>query len=183
MEKNQFRKYIHIVEARDKAYRIDLPYGKDELDPVMSKDTLDLHYGKLHKNYVDKALDGIDYEWNIAGVELHNLFFAQFRAPNTPNKPTDASQLLIKEKWNDYNDFQEIFTEQALNIKGSGWCYLSTKGDIKIIQNHKSTKGVALILDMWEHAWALDYGADKEKYVKKFWKIVDWNVINTRIET
>ena len=84
---SDFRRYIHILEAHDKAYRIDLPYGRDDLDPAMSKETLDLHYGTLHKNYVDKALDGIDYEWNIAGAELHNKFFEQLRAPNTPNKP------------------------------------------------------------------------------------------------
>lgn len=180
---SDFRKYIHILEAHDKAYRIDLPYGREDLAPSMSKETLDLHYGTLHKNYVEKALDGIDYEWNIAGAELHNKFFEQLRAPSTPNKPTGASLALIEENWGDQNDFRRAFTESASSIKGAGWCYLSTKGEIKTIQNHKSTKGIALILDMWEHAFVLDYGSDKQKYINNFWRIVDWNVVNTRIET
>ena len=180
---SDFRKYIQILEAHDKAYRIDLPYGRGDLAPAMSKNTLDLHYGILHKNYVDKALDGIDYEWNIAGADLHNKFFEQFRAPSTPSKLTGASQNLIEEKWGDKNDFQRAFEEQALNVKGSGWCYLSTKGEIKTIQNHKSTKGIALIIDMWEHAYVLDYGSKKKDYLKNFWKIVNWEVVNTRIET
>lgn len=179
---SEFRRYINILEAHDKAFRVDLPYNRGDLAPVMSKATLDLHYGKLHKNYVDKALDGLDYEWNIAGAELHNLLFAQFRAPHTSNKPTGASLLLLEEKWETYEDFQQAFEDAALGIQGSGWCYLSTNGEIKTIPNHKSTKGIVLIADMWEHAYILDYGSDKKKYIENFWKIVDWNIVNARMD-
>lgn len=181
--KTDFRRYIHILEAHDRAYRIDLPYDKTELSPSMSKETIDLHYGTLHKNYVDKALDGIDYEWNIAGAQLHNKFFEQFRTYYTPNKPSGASRILIEENWSDYDDFRAAFTESALGIKGSGWCYLSTNGEIKIIPNHKATKNIALIVDMWEHAYVLDYGSQKEKYLNNFWRIINWDVVSTRIET
>ena len=181
--KIDFRRYIHILEAHDKAYRIDLAYKRNDLEPVMSKETLDLHYGILHKNYVDKALDGINYDFNLAGVELHNLYFAQFRIPVFNNKPHGASLNIIEGEYNNYDNFRKTFTEQALNITGSGWAYLTTKGEIKTIQNHKRTKKVGLIIDIWEHAYILDYGSDKEKYIKNFWRIIDWNIINARIET
>jgi len=181
--KTDFRQYIHILEAHEEAYRIDLPYNMDELDPVISENTLQLHYGTLHKNYVEKALAGINYEFNLAGLELHNLYFAQFRAPISSNKPHGASLNLIEGEYGNYDDFVRTFTEQALNVTGSAWVYLTTKGEIKTIQNHKRTKKVGLIIDMWEHAYILDYGSDKEKYIKGFWRIIDWNIINARIET
>ena len=180
--KTDFRQYIHILEAHEEAYRIDLPYNMDELDPVISENTLQLHYGTLHKNYVEKALAGINYEFNLAGLELHNLFFSQLRAPSANNKPHGASLNLIQGEYNDYANFCATFTEQALAITGSGWAYLTTKGEIKTIQNHKRTKKVGLIIDMWEHAYILDYGSEKDKYVKNFWRIIDWNIINARIE-
>src|SRR5690606_20504725 len=96
-------------------------------------------------------------------------------------KPNGASLLLIEDKWNDFDAFKKEFSEVALGIKGSGWCYLSKNGSIKVIPNHKSTKGIALLLDMWEHAYILDYGSDKQKYINSFWKIIDWNKINERI--
>ena len=179
----EFRQYIQILEAHDKAYRIDLPYKRNELEPVLSAATIDLHYGTLHKNYVDKALDGINYEFSLAGAELHNLYFAQFRAPSTSNRPHDASLNLIEREYGNYDNFRRTFKEQAITIAGSGWACLTTKGEIKTIQNHKSTKGIALIIDMWEHAYILDYDANKEKYVDNFWKIVDWSIVNARIET
>lgn len=178
---SDFRRYIHILEAHDKAYRVDLPYNKEDLSPVISKDALDLHYNKLHKGYVDRALDGIDFEWNIAGAELHNLLFSQFKAPQAGNKPTGSSLLLIEKHWKDFDNFKERFTDEALSIKGSGWCYLSKSGEIKTIKNHKSTAGVALIVDMWEHAYVLDYGSDKQKYIDSTWRIIDWTIINARI--
>lgn len=181
--KTDFRRYIHILEAHDKAYRIDLPYKLDELDPVLSENTLKLHYGTLHKNYVDNALNGINYEFNLAGVELHNLYFAQFKAPTSNNKAHGASLQLIEQEWGSENDFRATFKEQARNITGSGWAFLSTKGEIKTIEKHKSTKGIALILDMWEHAYILDYQSNKEKYIDNFWKIVNWEIVNARIET
>lgn len=181
--KYDFRKYIHILEAHEKAFRIDLPYNMDELEPVISKETLELHYGTLHKNYVDKALDGINYEFSLAGAELHNLYFAQFRAPISSNKAHGASLHLIEKEYGSEDDFRSTFEEQARNIKGSGWAYITTKGEIKTIQNHKRTKKVGLIIDMWEHAYILDYGSDKDKYIKNFWRIINWSIINARMET
>jgi len=68
-----------------------------------------------------------------------------------------------------------------MGIQGSGWIYIDTEGNIKTIQNHKMVDNVAMIIDWWEHAWALDYQHDKAKYLKNIWKIINWNIINERI--
>ena len=70
------------------------------------------------------------------------------------------------------------FEEEAMLIQGSGWVYLSDKGEIKIIKNHEVRNDILLLIDWWEHAWALDYQADKKSYLKNIWKIIDWRIIN-----
>ena len=72
------------------------------------------------------------------------------------------------------------FQEEALKIQGSGWIYLACDGSIKTIVNHEVRDDILLLVDWWEHAWILDYGSDKKKYLKEQWKIINWNVINTR---
>jgi Fe-Mn family superoxide dismutase len=68
-----------------------------------------------------------------------------------------------------------------MKIQGSGWIYLSTSGAIKTIKNHEVKKDTALLIDWWEHAWALDYQADKQKYLKNIWRIINWEVVNSRL--
>jgi Fe-Mn family superoxide dismutase len=99
----------------------------------------------------------------------------------TGNSPFDASGALIEKQFGNFSDFKDAFAEEALSIQGSGWCYLSTTGTIKTIQNHKSVSDVAVIVDMWEHAYYMDYGPDKKKYLANIWKIVDWQIVNARL--
>ncbi len=66
-------------------------------------------------------------------------------------------------------------------IQGSGWVYLSTKGEIKTIPNHQVRTDIALLIDWWEHAWSLDYQSDKERYLDNIWRIINWDVINERL--
>ena len=68
-----------------------------------------------------------------------------------------------------------------MGIQGSGWIYMDTSGTIKTIKDHKVVKNIALLVDWWEHAWALDYQADKAKYLTNTWKIINWDVVNDRI--
>jgi len=175
-----FRTLIEKVSAEQDVYRIKLPVEVSKLSPVLSKDAVDLHYGTLYKNYVKKSLAG-EGEFQTAGAKLHTQFFEQFKAPTTANKPTGASEILINKKFGSFEDFKTEFTDTALSIHGSGWVYLSTTGAIKTIPNHKITDNIAFILDMWEHSYLLDYGSDKEKYIKEMWKIVNWDTINTRL--
>ena len=70
-----------------------------------------------------------------------------------------------------------------MSIQGSGWVYLARNGSIKTIVNHQIKEDILLLVDWWEHAWALDYQADKQKYLENQWKIIDWGKINTVLET
>ena len=166
-----------IEEAKAHYIQSKLPYGLTDLVPVMSKNTLDYHYGKLYKGYVDKANKGEGGNFQIAGAFLHSLYFPQFKAPAGANKPTGTSKELIS----DFDKFKEELTKAAMGIQGSGWVYMDTSGTIKTIKNHKVVKNIALLIDWWEHAWALDYQADKEKYLINTWKIINWDVVNDRI--
>ena len=68
-----------------------------------------------------------------------------------------------------------------MKIQGSGWIYLAKNGQIKTIKNHAIRSDIILLIDWWEHSWALDYQADKKKYLTNTWKIVDWEKINRRL--
>jgi Fe-Mn family superoxide dismutase len=69
-----------------------------------------------------------------------------------------------------------------MKIQGSGWVYLSTDGKIKTIVNHEIKNDILILVDWWEHAWALDYQSHKEKYLENIWKIMDWDRINVKME-
>jgi len=167
-----------IEEAKAHYTQAKLPYNKQDLVPVMSKDTLDYHYGKLYKGYVDKANKGEGGDFQIAGAFLHSLYFPQFKKPSGNNKPTGVCAELIK----DFDKFKDDFTKTAMGIQGSGWIYMDTSGTIKTIKDHKVVKNIALLVDWWEHAWALDYQSDKSKYLSNTWKIINWDVVNDRIK-
>jgi Fe-Mn family superoxide dismutase len=68
-----------------------------------------------------------------------------------------------------------------MGIQGSGWVYLSKNGQIKTITNHAIKHDIILLIDWWEHSWALDYQADKQKYLNNIWRIINWSVINDRL--
>jgi Fe-Mn family superoxide dismutase len=177
---NSFRTLIEKVAAETEVYKIKLPVPMNQLTDVFSKETMELHYGTLYGNYVKKALAG-EGEFQVAGAKLHTLFFEQFQEAVSTNNPTGAIKILIDDKFGSYQDFKNAFTEEANTIHGSGWCYLSTNGKIKTIPNHKILSDVVVLIDMWEHSFIIDYGADKERYLKDVWKIIDWDIINERL--
>ena len=171
-----------LLEEKAKYTQITLPYGRTDLKPVMSKDTLDYHY-KLYKGYVDKANRSKGGDFQIAGAFLHSLYFAQFKKPSSSNKPTDSALELINSKHGTFDKFQTKFEETAMAIEGSGWVYMDTSGNIKTIHHHKKINNIALVVDWWEHSWALDYKADKASYIMNTWRIINWGVINDRINS
>ena len=149
----------------------------------MSEATLDYHYSTLAKAYVDRfnASEG-DLKFNKAGAFLHNLFFTQLHAPSGSNKPFGASAEFIEKHFSGgFLKLQEEFLEIAMTVQGSGWVYLARNGHIKTITNHDIRQDIILLIDWWEHAWALDYQADKKKYLKNIWRIINWTVINNRL--
>jgi Fe-Mn family superoxide dismutase len=171
-----------LTESKDKLELAKLPYNRNALTPVMSKTTIDNHYGKLAKGYVDRYNQGKgDRTFNAAGAYLHNLFFPQLRAPRSSNNPTGNIKNLIERKFKSFDKFKEELSEKAMKLQGSHWIYLSKTGTIKTIQNHQKRTDIALLIDWWEHAWFTDYGADKAKYLKNIWKIINWDIVNQRL--
>jgi superoxide dismutase, Fe-Mn family len=178
----EFRKLVSIMEAADKLELVKLPVAQADLDPVLSEQNIKYHYGVLARGYVDRFNAGEgDPEFNQAGAYLHNVLFSQFQKPSSGNKPTGPVAVLIDEKFGSYSDFQEAFALEAMKIQGSGWIYLSRSGTIRTIPNHKIRRDILLLVDWWEHAFYIGYGPDKKKYLKNIWRIIDWNVINSRL--
>ena len=172
-----------IVEGKkDKLIQLTLPYDHDALAPITSKDTLDYHYGTLYKSYVDRYNKGEgDADFNEAGAFLHNIYFGQLTPPEGSNRPYDAILQFIEKHFKTFDSFKSEFEKKAMKIQGSGWVYLARDGEIKTIVNHEIKNDIVLLVDWWEHAWALDYQADKEAYLNNMWKIINWDVCNERL--
>jgi len=185
------REDIELVEATTRPAKLEttpLPYSENDLAPVLSKESIEYHYGQLARGYAkrynaDTNNSGGNYtkDFNRAGSFLHNKFFPQLRAPKGANRPRGAVLALIEEKFKTYEDFKAALKEKAMAIQGSGWVYLSTGGEIKTIPNHQVRTDIALLIDWWEHVWALDYQSDKERYLDNIWRIINWDVVNERL--
>jgi Fe-Mn family superoxide dismutase len=179
------RQDLELLEASTRPAKLEttpLPYGEKDLDPVLSKESLEYHYGHLAKGYAKRYNAGEgNADFNRAGSFLHNKFFPQLRAPKGANRPRGAVLELIESKFKSYEDFKIAFKETAMKIQGSGWVYLSTGGEIKTIPNHAVRTDICVLVDWWEHVWATDYQWDKERYLDNIWKIIDWDVCNQRL--
>jgi Fe-Mn family superoxide dismutase len=182
-----FIKDVILNEVRSDAdqnrlTQLQLPYARGDLDPVISEDTIKYHYGKLYKTYVERFNNGEgDPDFNEAGAFLHRIYFEQFQSPSTSNNPEGLSEELILKHYEDFDKFKAEVEKAAMAIQGSGWVYLSRTGQIKTIKNHQIRSDIILLIDWWEHAWALDYQADKAKYLNNIWRIINWTVINARL--
>jgi len=178
------REIITLLEEKAKPQDIEiipLNFTDNQVKPVLSKATLDLHFTKLAHAYADRYNKGEgDKEFNYAGDFLHNTLFPQFREVRNNNKPNGPMLGFINKHFGSYEGLKTSFDTEAMSIQGSGWIYLSTDGKIKTIKNHEIRNDILLLVDWWEHAWILDYGTNKKKYLKEQWKIINWNVINTR---
>ena len=179
------RDTIDLIEASTRPAKLEttpLPYGESDLDPVLSKASINYHYEHLAKGYARRYNAGEgNANFNRAGSFLHNKFFPQLRPVKTANRPRGAVLELIESNFKTYEDFKEEFKKVAMGIQGSGWVYLSTAGAIKTIANHAVRTDICVLIDWWEHAWALDYQWDKEKYLDNIWRIIDWDVCNQRL--
>ena len=186
---------------------ITLPYAPDALEPVLSAETLGLHHGKHLQTYVNnlnKLLPGSGFEnsrleeivvktdggiFNNAGQILnHNLYFLQLKAPVENNLPVGKFAKAIDEQFGSFEAFKEQFAAKAAGLFGSGWCWLASDkdGKLSIVQESNAgnplTKGLKplLTIDVWEHAYYVDYRNRRPEYIASFWKIIDWKVIEER---
>lgn len=179
------REHIDLVEAATKPAKLEtapLAYDFDDLSPVMSRDTLEYHYENLAKNYAKRYNSGEgNADFNRAGSFLHDKLFSQYQKPKRANLPKGDVAELIESKFKTFDDFKSAIETAAMSLQGSGWIYLSTGGEIKTIRNHAVRTDIALLFDMWEHAYALDYKWNKKQYLDNIWKIINWDVINQRL--
>jgi len=180
------REYIALFEEKKQdLVTPTLDYSAGDLDPVLSKETIDYHFGKLAKGYAKRYNAGEgDEKFNKNGHLLHAIYFPQFKKPKGANRPTGQIAEFIDRKFGSYEDLKQKMKEEAMKIQGSGWIFVNNNGDIETIKNHELTgdsKRVIILVDWWEHAWALDYQADKSKYFDNIWKIMDWSVISQRL--
>lgn len=175
-----------LGETKEKPESLEilaLPYGKNDLAPAISKATIDYHYETLAKTYAKRYNAGEgDPVFNEAGVFLHNILFQQYTEPKAGNTPTGAILELIEKHFKTFASFKEEFEKVAMGVQGSGWVYLAKDGSIKTITNHAVKKDIVVLVDWWEHAWALDYQADKKDYLSNQWKIMNWDKINENLQ-
>lgn len=188
-----------------------LPYAPDALEPVISRQTIEFHYGKHLQTYVDnlnKLVAGTEFEsmpleqivcksqggiFNNAGQILnHNLYFTQFRpVTRHPSPVTDIpSPLLdaINRDFGSFEAFQAEFEQKGITLFGSGWVWLSADKDGKLVitqepnANNPVTKGLKplLTMDVWEHAYYLDYQNRRAAHLQALWRIINWDEINRR---
>lgn len=188
----------------------ELPYDYAALEPHISAKIMELHHDKHHAAYVagaNAALEQLeearangsygnvsklskDLAFNLGGHTNHSIFWKNL-SPEGGDKPTGELAAAIDEFFGSFDKFREHFTNVALTIQGSGWAILAwdTVGKRLIIEQLYDQQGnisVALIpvlqLDMWEHAFYLDYQNVKGDYVKAFWNIVNWADVAERFE-
>lgn len=187
---------------------INLPYEANALEPVISKETIGFHHGKHLQGYVNNlnaAIAGTEFEnmpleeivikseggmRNNAGQTLnHNLYFTQFCAPKTDNKPTGVIAQWIEQQFGSFEAFKEEFVKKGTTLFGSGWVWLSVDrdGKLQITQETNASNPVQrglkplLTFDVWEHAYYLDYQNRRPDHLNALWQIVDWDVVNNRL--
>ena len=184
-----------------------LPYAIDALEPVISKQTLEFHHGKHLAGYVNN-LNGLLEGSPLAGLPLeeivlkaeggmlnnagqilnHNLYFGQFCAPKSDNKPTGKLAEAITRDFGSFEAFKEEFQKKGASLFGSGWVWLSADKDGKLVITQETNaanpiqKGLKPLLtfDVWEHAYYLDYQNRRPDHLAALWQIVDWDVVSKR---
>ncbi|PYF84803.1 MULTISPECIES: Fe-Mn family superoxide dismutase [Marinomonas] len=178
-----------------------LPYAKDALEPHMSVETLEYHYGKHHNTYVVKLnglVPGSEYEnktleeiivsapagpvFNNAAQIWNHTFFWNSLSPNGGGEPTGALADAINAKWGSFAEFQAAFDDKAVNNFGSSWTWLvkNADGSLEIVNTSNAgtpmTSGQTAIItvDLWEHAYYIDYRNVRPDYLKGFWALANW---------
>jgi len=159
-----------------------LPYSVTELSPAMSAETLDYHYENLARGYVTRFNNNEgDPVFNEAGAFLHNIFFQQLQPYSETNQPFGKSLDFINHYYEDFSKFKQEIKKAAFEIQGSGWVYLSSDGKIRTIKNHAIFNDIVVLIDWWEHSWALDYHANKGGYIDNIWNTINWSIINEKL--
>ena len=186
-----------------------LPYAPNALEPVISEQTINFHYGKHLQNYVNTLnnlikgteLEGKSVEeivkvapegpvFNNAGQALnHTLYFIQFKSPVSGNVPQGKIAEAINASFGDFETFKKEFTQAAVSLFGSGWAWLSQDQSGKLVITKEPNGGNPLRsglnplmgIDVWEHAYSLDYQNRRPDHIAAVWDIIDWEVVGKRM--
>jgi superoxide dismutase, Fe-Mn family len=185
----------------------DLPYGYKDLEPYISAEILTLHHDKHHAAYVNAAnalLDKIqdareknaelDYKsvlkslsFNVGGHILHKTFWENMAPANSgKNKPSGTIFKAIEKEFGSFERFKIEFSETAKSVEGSGWAVLDENLSIMQVEKHNVNiipgQKILLCLDVWEHAYYLDYKNDKAKFIENWWNVVNWGEVEKRFK-
>ncbi len=185
----------------------ELPYPRDALAPLISKETLDFHYGKHHAAYVanlNKLIPGTEFEdmpleqivvkakpgpiFNNAAQVWNHTFYFNGLGPNAGGDPRGELAEAIQKDFGSFAKFKEAFTNAAATLFGSGWAWLVRgPGDkLSVVATSNAgnpmTQGQSPLLtcDVWEHAYYIDYRNQRPRYIEAFWKLVNWKAVASR---
>jgi len=179
-----------------------LPYARDALAPTISEETIDYHYGKHHQAYVtnlNNMIDGTDHAnaslediirnsdggvFNNAAQVWNHTFYWNSLSPNGGGEPTGALAEAINAAFGSFAAFKEKFTASAVGNFGSGWTWLvkNGSGELEIVNTSNAGTPITdtsitplLTVDVWEHAYYVDYRNARPAYLAKFWELANWD--------
>jgi len=181
----------------------DLPYAKDALAPHISAETIEYHYGKHHKAYVDNinrlipgtefdkmSLEGIIQKssggiFNNAAQTWNHTFYWNCLSAKGGGEPTGELANALTKQFESFPQFKEKFNNAAVTLFGSGWTWLVRNSDgslsIEAMSNAgtplKDGRKALLTCDVWEHAYYIDYRNARASYLEAFWKLIDWEFV------
>ena len=185
----------------------ELPYPKDGLEPFISQETLEFHYGKHHQTYVtnlNNLVAGTELEWkdleevikkstgwifNNAAQVYNHTFYWNCMAPNSWDEAYEKIAELINRDFGSFENFKEVFSISAITNFGSGWTWLVKTPEDKLEIVNTSNAGTVittddkplLVIDVWEHAYYIDTRNARPEYVKNFWNLVNWDFVNENL--
>lgn len=184
-----------------------LPYDYSALETVISKKIMELHHDKHHQAYVNGANTAWeklersrkgeleintrevmrDFSFNFNGHLMHETFWENMRPPRENNRPSEKFIKIIESTFGAWEAFVKEYNEAAITVEGSGWAILYKIGEqisIGQLEKHNllgiNSSAPLLVLDVWEHAYYLDYLNDKKSYVEKWWSVVNWEDVEKR---
>ncbi|MBA2237178.1 MAG: superoxide dismutase [Fe] [Lysobacter sp.] len=185
-----------------------LPYDRAALEPHISGETLDFHYGKHHKTYVDnlnKLIDGTEFEnlpleeiirksqggmFNNAAQVWNHTFYWNCMKPDGGGEPTGKLLEAINKAFGSFASFKEQFSDNAVKTFGSGWGWLVQRpdGSVALVSTSNAATPLTgadtalLTCDVWEHAYYIDYRNARPKYVESFWNLVNWDFVASNMK-
>lgn len=188
----------------------DLPYAYGALEPYLASEVLDLHYNKHHAGYVQGANDALealaqarreqrfssinqlekDLAFHLSGHTLHSLLWKNL-SPHGGGRPKGALGAAVDEHFGGFDELKAQLSAAASSVQGSGWGALSWEPlgkrlVVEQVHDHQSNVGVAtlplLVIDMWEHAYYLQYQNRKTEWIEAFWDIVNWQDVTARYD-